>query len=247
MEFSKEEAKNRLNNKYKDYYLYETHLHTSQGSACGNNTGAEMAKSAKDYGYTGIIVTDHFYYGNTAVDRTLPWTDWVDKYCEGYYDAKRAGDKIDLQVFFGWESCYNAMEFLIYGLDPAWLRNHPEIRDCTVREQYEMVHRDGGIVIQAHPFREADYIGEKIQYPEDVDGVEVLNFSNGVKSGYGLKACPWDDDALAYAKEHNLHMISGSDVHSVDMISCGMGFKRKLESVHDFASAVLNDEGILMY
>ena len=38
----------------KEYkYLYETHMHTNQASACGANTGREMAKAAKDYGYAG--------------------------------------------------------------------------------------------------------------------------------------------------------------------------------------------------
>jgi len=243
--FTEEEVRERIK-KYSGYYLYETHLHTSQGSACGSNTGSEMAKAAKDYGYTGIIVTDHFFYGNTAVDRKLPWNDWVDKYCEGYFDAKKTGDEIGLQVFFGWESSYNAMEFLIYGLTPDWLHKHEEIRDCSVKEQYEMVHRDGGIVIQAHPFREADYIGEKIQYPYDVDGVEVLNISNGVKSGYGLNACPWDDEAYEYARRYNLHATSGSDVHSVKMMGCGMGFKKRLASIKEFNEAILSDEGIVL-
>lgn len=233
--------------KYSEYYLYETHLHTSQGSACARSTGAEMARAAKEYGYTGIVVTDHFYYGNTAVDRKLPWKQWVDKFCQGYYDAKKVGDEIGLKVFFGWESCYDAMEFLIYGLSPNWLLEHPEIRDCSVKQQYEMVHRDGGIVIQAHPFREADYIERQVQYPDDVDGVEVLNISNGAKSGAGLCACSWDDMALEYAGKHGLHMTSGSDVHSVSMLGCGMAFNRRLESIEDFTHAIINDEGVLMY
>ena len=29
-------------------YLYETHLHTSQGSLCGKKTGAEMAQACKE-------------------------------------------------------------------------------------------------------------------------------------------------------------------------------------------------------
>ena len=43
----------------KDYpYLYETHMHTSQASACARQPGAAMAKAAKDAGYAGVIVTD---------------------------------------------------------------------------------------------------------------------------------------------------------------------------------------------
>ena len=46
-------------------YLYETHMHTSEASACAGSTGAQMARAYKEAGYTGIIVTDHFFYGNT--------------------------------------------------------------------------------------------------------------------------------------------------------------------------------------
>ena len=49
-------------------YLYETHLHTSQGSACGKAEGAQMARACKAAGYTGIFVTDHNWGGNTAVE-----------------------------------------------------------------------------------------------------------------------------------------------------------------------------------
>ena len=47
-------------------YLYETHMHTSEASACAGSTGAQMARAYKEAGYTGIIVTDHFFYGNTS-------------------------------------------------------------------------------------------------------------------------------------------------------------------------------------
>ena len=30
--------------KEKKIYLYETHMHTKEGSACAHNTGAEMAR-----------------------------------------------------------------------------------------------------------------------------------------------------------------------------------------------------------
>lgn len=54
-----------------------------------------------------------FLYGNTAVDRSLPWKDWVEQFCKGYEHAKEEGGKIGLQVFFGWESGYHGTEFLI--------------------------------------------------------------------------------------------------------------------------------------
>ena len=77
-------------------YKYETHLHTVQGSACGWLTGAEMARIFKNGGYTGIVITDHFFGGNTAIDRSLPWEQWVEQFCKGYESAKAEGDRIGL-------------------------------------------------------------------------------------------------------------------------------------------------------
>ena len=95
-------------------YFYETHLHTCQGSACGHLTGAVQADLYKGFGYTGIVVTDHFFNGNCAVPRDLPWRERVEQFCEGYRDAKRRGDEIGLQVFFGLESNFAGQEFLLY-------------------------------------------------------------------------------------------------------------------------------------
>ena len=35
-------------------YLYETHLHTKEISACARSSGADMARACKAAGYTGI-------------------------------------------------------------------------------------------------------------------------------------------------------------------------------------------------
>ena len=75
-------------------YLYETHLHTSQGSACGKAEGAQMARACKAAGYTGIFVTDHNWGGNTAVDRSLPWEEWTAEFAKGYREARAEGDRL---------------------------------------------------------------------------------------------------------------------------------------------------------
>ncbi len=227
-----------------DGYLYETHMHTCEGSACSRASGAELARAYSKAGYTGIIVTDHFVYGNTAVDRKLPWTEWVEKFCLGYERAKEEGDRIGLQVFFGWESGYNGTEFLIYGLDKQWLLEHPEIREATVQEQYELVHAGGGIVCHAHPWREAPYIPEIRLFPEYVDAVEGYNGNHFSKVVRKTPRPEFNDRAVAYAAEHGLPLTAGSDQHGVDMIFGGMVFPRKLTDIHDFNRAVLNREAI---
>ena len=136
----------------KEYpYLYETHLHTMEGSACAHCSGEEMAKACKAAGYTGIFVTDHNWGGNTAVNRRLPWKKFVEQFAKGYEKAKAVGERIGLDVFFGWESGYRATEFLIFGLSPAWMLAHPELWDASIEEQFALVHAGGGLVIHAHP------------------------------------------------------------------------------------------------
>ena len=227
-----------MENAVKYPYRYETHLHTSQGSACGKCTGEEMAEAYKEAGYTGIFVTDHFFYGNTAVDRSLPWEEWVESYCKGFEQAKKTGDRIGLQVFFGWEASYNGIDFLVYGLDKQWLKSHPEIRNCTVEEQYKMAKRDGGMVIHAHPFREADYIPEIKLYPEWVDGVEVVNSSH--------RNPDFNTKAYEYAEKYDLPQTGGSDIHSTNLTYGGMAFARPLKNIQDFQTAVINREGIVL-
>ena len=219
-----------------DQFVYETHLHTSQGSACGNNTGREMAIAHKEAGYTGIIVTDHFFYGNTAVDRELPWQDWVHQYCAGYRDALAVSKEIDLDVFFGWESGYNGTEFLVYGLDEEWLMKHPEIKDATVKEQYELVHNDGGIVFQAHPYREEYYIPEVRLFPDNVDGIEVFNASNKLTDGSDL----YNEKAAQYAIEHDFPTTCGSDIHCNVPLMSGTAFNRRLTGIYDFIDMVMS-------
>lgn len=226
-------------------YLYETHLHTSEGSACGRSTAAQMAVACKEAGYTGIIVTDHFFGGNTAADRKLPWKEWVESFCKGYENAKKTGDEIGLQVFFGWEQSFCGTDFLIYGLDKEWLLHHPEIKDATVEEQYQLVHANGGMVIHAHPYREAFYIPETRLYPEYVDGVEGVNATH-VQWNRGERKNSYDEKAQEYACTYNLPQTAGSDVHSVDLPGGGMAFARKLMSIQDYIEAVRNQEGILL-
>jgi histidinol phosphatase-like PHP family hydrolase len=215
----------------KEYpYLYETHLHTCSASACAKNTGAEMADSAKAAGYAGIIVTDHNWGGNTCVDRSLPWETWVELFAEGYREAKARGDEIGLDVWFGMEAGFNGTEFLIYGVMPEWMKEHPELRHSDPAEMSRIVHEGGGIYVQAHPYREEPYIPEIRLFPDIVDGVEMINASN--------KRPEFNERAVKYANENDLPGTAGSDIHSVNLLGAGMAFRRRLTSIQDFCDQI---------
>ena len=168
-------------------YKLETHAHTTEGSACAHASAAQLCRAYKKAGYDGLFITDHFYYGNTAVPRTLPWRDWVAGYCTGYRRAREVGKKIGIDVFFGWEAGYCGTDFLIYGLDESWLLTHPEVIEWSVDEQFYHISRAGGLVVHAHPFREAPYLPRIQLYPDYVHAVEGINTGNA-KREFNQKA-----------------------------------------------------------
>ena len=221
-------------------YRYETHLHTSQASACGRSTGSEHARFYKEIGYQGIIVTDHFFGGNTAVPRDLPWKERVEWFCSGYEDALITGQKIGLDVFFAWEQRYDGDEYLVYGLDRQWLLDHPEVEGWTRKEQLEGVHRYGGCVIQPHPFRDRAYINKVCLALQFADGIEVANAGNFAYN---------DVYARVYAQEYDLMCIAGSDNHCSEAWAShpeglmGVETQEKIEDMQHFVRMLKSRSG----
>lgn len=236
----------RLPEKYP--YLYETHMHTASGSACSDYTGREMAKAYKEAGYTGIFITDHNWGGNTAVNSRLPWRYWVDRFIQGYEEAREWGQRNGLAVFWGYEAGYDGTEFLIYGITPSFLKEHPELRGATVREQYRIIKSAGGIVVHAHPYREAYYIPEIRLFPDCVDAVEGINayhYNRFHKSGYNDNEV-FNQSAIAYAMKEKLPMTAGSDMHTTRLYGGGMAFSRKLADAADFCQRIPAGEDCLL-
>lgn len=219
-------------------FLYETHMHTCLASACGKSTGKEHVRFYRDQGYTGIIVTDHFFGGNTSVDRSLPWTDKMDHFWRGYEDAREEGAKVGLDVFFGLEQGFGDDEYLVYGLEKKWMKEHPAMETWNRRELHDHVRNAGGCMIQAHPFRFRDYNRYIRLGGRFVDGVEVANAGNRP-----------EDDARAYrwAKELNLPMTAGSDNHRSPAQPeklYGVCLERRLETIYDYVDIILNHKQI---
>ena len=216
-------------------YLYETHLHTAEASACGRAQGKDYIAYMLERGYSGIIVTDHFFNGNSRVPRDLPWDERVEWYCSGYEHARQAAEGTDLSVFFGIEYNFEGDEYLLYGVEKDWLLAHPALLSYSRAEVYAAVHEGGGIMVHAHPYRERMYLRAIHLTPSVSDAIEVFNAGNE----------PYQNALdLEYARELGLPMTSGSDIHGLDDHPMGgMLFDRRLESVQDYARAVITREG----
>lgn len=228
-------------------YKYETHLHTSEGSACASSTGAEMARAHKAAGYDGIFVTDHFFNSNTTVPRGLPWERRVELYCKGYENAAEEGAKIGLDVFFGIEWTVNGADFLIYNKDKQWMLENEQLLMFTEeRDFFNEVRRSGGYVVHAHPFREADYIPYISLYPHHVDAVEVVNTRNSDPL-FGGNTC-YNDRAKLYAEMFGLPQTGGSDTHSAaQIVNGGVLLPERVITPADYIRQVLNGTAVLLH
>lgn len=213
-----------------EIYKYDTHVHTSEASGCASSTGAETALAYKEAGYDGIIITDHFFNGNSAVPRRLPWKKRIELFCKGYENAREQGEKIGLTVLFGWEFTSDANDFLTYGLDKEWLIAHPDIMDMQIWEYAQFVRRCGGFVVQAHPFRIRDYVKKLVLLPNDVDAVEAVNLGgNDIQN----------ERARWYAESYGLPITGGSDTHNVAAApKGGILTDMPINSISDYAEAV---------
>lgn len=222
-------------------YIYELHQHTLAASACAHETPEEVVCGLKKAGYAGVVMTEHFYHGNTAVRRNMAWEDFVRPYEQAFERAKKAAEKLDFDVLFGIEEGVGGgKEVLLYGITPAFLYAHPELRDARLPELSALVRAEGGLVVQAHPFRVRDYIRAPWEElpAEYLDGIEVHNACNDDLSNLR---------AQALAEKHGLIAVAGSDAHTPHTrglagIACDKRIRTERELV-----ATLRDEEYDLY
>lgn len=223
----------------KKTFKYETHLHTREGSGCATASGAEMVRVHRDAEYAGMVVTDHFFNGYSAVPENLSWETRIDLFCKGYENAVEEAKGTGFHVFFGWEYTYRGTDFLTYGLGKDFLLENPDMLSWSVEEYFERVHDQGGFLIHAHPFREASYINTVRLYPEYMDAIEVIN--------RGHKDPQFDKRALEHAKEHSLLQTAGGDTHHTDRVyGAGMEFEYEIKSIEELIQAIKNKDYTLI-
>jgi len=136
-------------------------------------------------------------------------------YWQAYLDAKEAAKELDFDVIFGIEHQYGSgKEVLLYGIDLEFLLQNPDLPEITVDEFVRRVQACGGIAVQAHPYRNRDYIDMSVEPRRDlVDGIEVYN---------ACSAPGEDSKALPLAHEKDYLIISGGDIHFSQDARIGM-------------------------
>ena len=157
------------------------HTHTSPCSKCAPMKHDELIDSLVAGGYSGCVLTNHFFKGNCGIDRNLPWNEFVAFYEKDYIECKKAAEKFDLDIIFAIEEhLFDGLEILCYGITPDFLYNNSELRDAHSIETWsKALHNFGALCIQAHPYRDRAYIKNPRLLPtEFIDGIEVYNACN---------------------------------------------------------------------
>lgn len=188
-------------------YKYELHCHTGTVSRCGRVEPKEIVRLYKERGYSGIVVTDHY----SPMTFTPNWNPQkqIDFYISGYKEMKKYEDET-FSVLFGMEirHYWSANDYLIYGVGEEWLRQQGNLLNVFEKKLYNMVHSQGYLMYEAHPFR----VGRTRCNPAYIDGIEIYN---------GKTEKSLNDKAYEWAKQTGRLMVSGSDFHTVKNLARG--------------------------
>lgn len=191
----------------------ELHCHTREVSACGQLTAEELAKRYIESGYTTVVLTNHlskFTYKNKHFDHSdWDWNQKIDFFMDGFHLLEKvAAGK--LHVILGCElrSNLDDNDYLLYGVTEELLRSIPDMMDVKLSVIREKLHEIGGLLYQAHPFRNS----MRITRPDRLDGIEVYNGHIEHDSRNFI--------AYQWAKHYGLLQSSGSDLHAAEHKIC---------------------------
>ena len=222
-------------------YRYQMHSHTYPCSACGDMSPRQLVVALNASGYSGCVITNHFYHGYTGIDRNLDWTEFIRQYELDYIACCEEAKKYDLDIIFGIEEIVSeGIEILCYGVTPEILYSNPELSQCDYKLWYRIMHANGVLCIQAHPFRERYYIPKPGVLPHDfIDGIEVYNAANTPKNNL---------EAERYAQAHpELILVSGADAHD-ELSICvgGIEAKRRIRNGKELVEVLKSREYVLI-
>jgi len=211
--------------------LIDMHAHSSGISRCCKVSYDQMLKQALEYGMDGVVLTNH-YQRKSIKDGNIDA--FVENYIAEYETARKYGEQIGCRVFFGIEvtmELYFPVHMLIYGLGPEFLRAHTDIFDYTQKQLYDLVKASGGLLIQAHPFRN----GTTVMDTDLMDGIEI-----NCHPKYGKT---YTKELLQIAEENRLIVTCGGDFHADTYHpTCGMYLPDSIKDHKDLLTYLLSPQ-----
>jgi predicted metal-dependent phosphoesterase TrpH len=188
---------------------FDLHIHTNRHSPDSQIDPVRLVRRAREVGLDGIVITEH---------------DWL--WTREELEDLRAGAG-DLVVLAGVEVTAAEGHFLVYGVhDPFAV-----VRGIGVADLCREVHRQGGAVVAAHPFRWGQPFESILRDEQpELDGLELM--TNNM-------------DALCRQQAAEVHRrlplagLGSSDAHDEGVVGiCYTEFVDRIRSMSDLVAAI---------
>ena len=211
-------------------YLADPQTHTSETSKCGHLPAAEVVDRYVRKGFTGLVVTDHLHPEYLSrIDTTHDWNAVCDHYLSGSKASKARGEEVGFDVILGAELRFpeNDRDYLVYGIDEAWLRGNPYLCCMSAREFYAKFH-DQVLIIHAHPFRDN---GTEV-FDDAIHGAEIINGNPRHDNG--------NEKALELCRRHpEFYRLAGSDTHQAgDEATAGVLLPHRVHDSYEYKNLI---------
>ncbi|NBG88219.1 PHP-associated domain-containing protein [Isachenkonia alkalipeptolytica] len=186
--------------------IIDMHIHEQTYSFDSFMKLGDIIEKSKAMGLDGVCITDHDSNGLRSF-------------------AEEMSEKTGFPVFVGAEILTFEGDILVFGVDKL-----PE-KKLHAHELLQYVHKEGGVMISAHPYRKnnrgmEDGVRSKIA----LDGIEGLNGSTPEE--LNLKAC----DAGIYK---NIPVFGGSDAHRLDRVGkYATKFPKNITRMEELVAAI---------
>jgi predicted metal-dependent phosphoesterase TrpH len=188
---------------------FDLHMHTTRYSLDSRMDVFVMLRHAREVGLDGVVITEH---------------DWL--WTETELEGLRAITP-ELIVLAGIEVTARQGHFLVYGVHNPFAVP----RGIGVVELCHEVHRQGGAVVAAHPFRWGQPFQEILEREQpDLDGLELM--TNNMDEECRRRAAE-------VQRTHNLAGLGSSDAHSEDVLGiCYTEFAGAIRGIPDLVQAI---------
>jgi predicted metal-dependent phosphoesterase TrpH len=189
---------------------FDLHLHTRRHSPDSTMNPFALVRRAAELRLDGVVITEHDFL-------------WVP---EELAELQAANPKV--RVFAGMEVSAAEGHFLVYGIrDPFRVTAGIAVRDLC-RE----VHRQGGAVVAAHPYRWGqDFDAVLSQAGRDLDGLELM--SSNMDADLRNRA------SAAWSQHRHLAGLGNSDAHREEDVGvCYTRFETAIRDVKDLVEAI---------
>lgn len=207
-----------MNIKEDKHMFFELHAHTTRYSSCSRMTPEEYIEAARKKSLSGICLTEHDNF-------------WDEEEYKQFCEKAEGLIVINGNEKRCWDGDRIQGDFLVFGCKE-------DFGKITIDQLIKIVHRKGGIVIAAHPFREMLGVSEKLIYSLDLDAIEM----------YSSNQEPWQTKlAITVANKMKLPIIGASDAHIPELVGYSVTeFKIPVKNEQDFIKAIKNRQFVAL-